>query len=339
MITLDGSFGEGGGQILRTSLGLSMLTGTPFRIEKIRAKRKKPGLGRQHLLAVKAATRIANAETVGAALGSQELSFRPAVVLPGRYEFKVNTAGSMTLVAQTVLPALMMAEGPSELTLEGGTHNPYAPPFDFLEKSFFALLRRMGVGIEASLIRPGFYPNGGGRIELTINPAERLKKLELLERGPIKSRRGRAIVSALPRDIAEREAAVLGRKLGLKDKELSIEEVEQPRGPGNVVLVELTSEALTEVIVAFGERGLRAEKVASRAAKEAKAYLDGRAPVGEHLADQLLIPMALAGGGAYRTGPLSDHTRTNIEVVKRFLDVAITTEADEGSVVVRLAKS
>jgi RNA 3'-terminal phosphate cyclase (ATP) len=145
MIDIDGSEGEGGGQVLRTSLSLSLVTGSPFRIEKIRAGRKKPGLLRQHLTAVQAAAQIGSAEVEGDELGSREIIFRPATVKPGRYTFSVGTAGSAGLVLQTVLPPLLLASGPSELTLEGGTHNPWAPPFDFLSRAFFPLLRRMGV--------------------------------------------------------------------------------------------------------------------------------------------------------------------------------------------------
>src|SRR5882762_6595662 len=158
MITIDGSEGEGGGQMLRSSLALSLVTGQPFRIERIRAKRQKPGLLRQHLTAVEAAKAVGCAEVVGASLGSQTIEFRPGPVTPGNYRFAVGTAGSATLVLQTVLPSLLTASGPSTLTLEGGTHNPLAPPFDFLDRSFLPAIRQMGASVELELRNPGFYP-------------------------------------------------------------------------------------------------------------------------------------------------------------------------------------
>src|ERR1051326_3946650 len=190
MITIDGSQGEGGGQIMRTSLALSLVTGQPFRMEQIRAKRQKPGLLRQHLTAVEAAKTVGGAEVEGAALNSQTLEFRPRSVTPGNYRFAVGTAGSATLVLQTVLPSLLTASGPSTLTLEGGTHNPLAPPFDFLSCSFMPLIHRMGPSVELELRTPGFYPAGGGKFHARVEPAKRLSPLVLDERGALQSRRG-----------------------------------------------------------------------------------------------------------------------------------------------------
>src|SRR4030095_11432506 len=216
MITIDGSFGEGGGQILRTSLGLSLVTGQPFRIDKIRAGRRNPGLLRQHLTAVKAAAKIGQAEVTGVNIGSTQLTFSPGRVAAGCYQFAVGTAGSATLVLQTVLPALLISEDQdreTRLTLEGGTHNPFAPPFDFMTKAFLPLLERMGAQIEARLERYGFYPAGGGRFEIVIRPAKALVPIELNERGKILNRRATALVAHLPRGIAERELGVGHRKL------------------------------------------------------------------------------------------------------------------------------
>ncbi|MBO0725661.1 MAG: RNA 3'-phosphate cyclase, partial [Blastocatellia bacterium] len=216
MISIDGSFGEGGGQILRTALGLSLFTGQPFRIEKIRAGRRNPGLLRQHLTAVKAAAKISQAEAQGAHIGSTQLTFTPGRVAPGRYQFAVGTAGSATLVLQTILPALLISddqEQQTHLTLEGGTHNPFAPPFDFLVKAFLPLLERMGARIEARLERYGFYPAGGGRFEIAVTPVKKLEPIELNERGKILDRRATALVAHLPHSIAERELGVVHKKL------------------------------------------------------------------------------------------------------------------------------
>jgi len=326
MITVDGSLGEGGGQVLRTALGLSLVTGEPFRIHHIRAGRKKPGLMPQHLTAVNAAGELGGAGVEGAAIGSQQLTFTPQRVRPGDYHFAVRTAGSMTLVAQTLLTALLVADGPSRLTLEGGTHNPFAPPFDFLDKTFLSLVSRMGPTVEAALERPGFYPAGGGRFTVTVTPAAHLAPLELLERGAVRSRRARALVASLPRRIAEREVGIIRKKLGWGEDELSIEEVRNSRGPGNVVMIEIESEHVTEVFTAFGRRGVPAEQVAGLAAEAAREYLAADVPVGTHLADQLLVPLALAGGGRFKTLPLSGHARTNLEIVKRFLPVDARVE-------------
>ncbi|MEW5994707.1 MAG: RNA 3'-terminal phosphate cyclase [Candidatus Zixiibacteriota bacterium] len=330
MIEIDGSFGEGGGQILRTSLALSLVAGKPFRIVNIRAARKKPGLMHQHLTSVKAAARVGQAQVEGDALGSGELSFAPQLVTPGVYHFDVGTAGSCTLVLQAILPALLIADDESEIILEGGTHNPFAPPFDFLEKAFLPIINRMGPTVKVKLDRPGFFPAGGGKIRVFISPTARLSCIDLIERGQVKRRAARAIVARLPRTIAERELQVVKLALGLDKKCLHAEEVTKSRGPGNVLIIEVESEQLTEVFTGFGERGKRAEAVAEETVLRAKEYLDASLPVGRRLADQLLIPFALAGGGSYRTLSPTDHTTTNIEVIKRFLDVDITaTQLDE----------
>jgi RNA 3'-terminal phosphate cyclase (ATP) len=329
MILIDGSFGEGGGQILRTALGLSLFTGQPFRIDKIRAGRRNPGLLRQHLTAVKAAAKIGQAEVTGVNIGSTQLTFSPGRVAAGCYQFAVGTAGSATLVLQTVLPALLISEDQdreTRLTLEGGTHNPFAPPFDFMTKAFLPLLERMGAQIEARLERYGFYPAGGGRFEIVIKPAKALEPIELNERGKILNRRATALVAHLPRGIAERELGVVHRKLSWPQEWLKAESTTNSPGPGNVVTLEIESENLTEVFTGFGERGVAAEAVADQAVIAARRYLASDVAVGEHLADQMLLPMALARGGSFTTVPPSRHTTTNIEIIRKFLDIEIAAE-------------
>ena len=323
MVEIDGSAGEGGGQILRSCLALSLATGRPFRIRKIRANREKPGLLRQHLTAVEAAAEIGAAEVTGVAIGSAELSFAPSGVRPGSYRFAVGTAGSTTLVLQAVLPALALAGGPSEIVLEGGTHNPFAPPFDFLDKAFLPLIRRMGPLVEATLDRPGFYPAGGGRFEVRVEPVAKLVRLDLPERGEIKRRLARALVAGLPASIGHREVKAVRDLLSWDRDSLAVEEVRGSPGMGNILCLEVESEHVTEVFTGFGQRGVAAEEVARGAVEELKIYLASGAPVGVHLADQLLLPMALAGGGSFRTQAPTRHTLTNIEVLKMFLDVEI----------------
>jgi RNA 3'-terminal phosphate cyclase (ATP) len=334
MITIDGSQGEGGGQIIRSSLALSLITGKPFRIYNVRARREKPGLQRQHLTAVRAAAAIGDAQVEGASLGATAFTFHPGVVTPGDYSFPIGTAGSAMLVFQTILPPLMIASAPSTISFEGGTHNVHAPPYEFIDRAFLPLLGRMGARVTTRLERYGFYPPGGGRVSATIEPAGKLKPLELHARGEIRARRARALVVKLPPMVGERELSVVADQLGWGERagdELRVETSQDAVSPGNVLTLEIESEHLTEVFTGIGERGVRAETIAERAAAEAHAYLETGAPVGEHLADQLLIPLALAGGGSYVTGQPSLHTTTNIEVVKTFLDIEITARPADGN--------
>jgi RNA 3'-terminal phosphate cyclase (ATP) len=270
-------------------------------MERIRAKRQKPGLLRQHLTAVEASKTVGCAEMTGATLNSQTLEFRPGPVTPGNYRFAVGTAGSATLVLQTVLPSLLTASGRSTLTLEGGTHNPLAPPFDFLARSFMPLLHRMGAGVELELRAPGFYPAGGGRFHVRIEPVKRLRPITLIERGPIRSRRARVWLSKLSSEIAERELAIVREELRWQAEECSVETVAHPKGPGNALVLEIETEHVTAVFTGFGERGRPAEDVAREAVEAAKLWLAADVPVDEYLADQLLLPVVLAGGGFFRT--------------------------------------
>ena len=338
MITIDGSEGEGGGQILRTSLALSLVTGQPFRVQHIRAKRQKPGLLRQHLTAVEAAKTVGCAEVAGAEMNSPTLEFQPGPVTPGNYRFAVGTAGSATLVLQTVLPALLLASDKSTLTLEGGTHNPLAPPFDFLARSFMPLIHRMGPGVELELRRPGFYPAGGGRFHARIEPSKRLLPLALNERGTIQGRRAKIWLSKLSPEIADRELAVVREELRWVAAECSVETVPHPKGPGNAVVLEIQTEHVTAIFTGFGERGRPAEEVAREAVDAAKAWLQAEVPVDEYLADQLLLPMVLAGRGSFRTTKPSLHATTNAEVINRFLPVRIGMQ-QESELVWRVSTS
>lgn len=324
MIQIDGSYGEGGGQVLRSSLALSMVTGIPFQIKNIRSGRKKPGLMRQHLTAANAAAEICDGEVKGNRIGSTDLFFSPGRVKPGSYHFAVGTAGSCTLVFQTILPALLLLKGPSQITLEGGTHNPYAPPFDFLDRVFLPLVSRMGPKVSARLMRPGFYPAGGGKFEVDIEPDIMLKPLDLSETGRPIYRKACARTARLPINISHREIKVVRRILGWHREELFTEEIKNSKGPGNILTLELAYENISEVFTGFGERGVPAETVAKRTAKLLNEYLSAGVPVGKYLADQILIPMALAGTGSFITLAPTRHTITNAEILKKFLDVRIS---------------
>ncbi len=326
MIRIDGSAGEGGGQVLRSALTLSALTRRSFTIEGIRAGRKRPGLLRQHLAAVQAAAAICEAETDGATPGSTELRFAPRRLAARDVDVAIGGAGSTGLVLQTVLLPLCFADAPSRVVLEGGTHNPMAPPFPYLDRVFLPLLCRMGARVEARLVRPGFYPAGGGRVEVEVEPCAALEPIEIVETAPTTGRLATAIVAHVPRHVGERELHVLASHLGWPESSLRLVEATDSVGPGNVLLAEVERGSTCEMFTSFGSRGVSAERVATDLAREVRSYLSRDAPVGPHLADQLLLPLALAGGGAFVTGPLSLHARTNVEVIARFLDVRFAIE-------------
>lgn len=331
-VELDGAAGEGGGQVLRSALTLSMITGIPFRIEKIRAGRQKPGLLRQHLTAVQAAAAVCGATLSGAELGSRSLAFEPGPIRGGDYRFAIGSAGSTTLVLQTLLPALWFADAASSVTVSGGTHNSSAPPSDFLSKSWLPLLHRMGVQMEFELLRHGFYPAGGGEIVARVQPVTALQPLHLQLRGRLLAIRAEALVAGVVPTVARRELDVV--QAHFPEAGTAIRELPAREGPGNVLLLHVEHEAVHEVFVGFGEKGLSAETVAERVCRQMEQYLTAGCAVDEHLADQLLLPLALAGGGSFTARTVSSHLRTNAEVICKFLPLEIEWgEAGAGWVV------
>jgi RNA 3'-terminal phosphate cyclase (ATP) len=327
LITIDGSVGEGGGQVLRSSLTLSLATGKPFRITGIRAGRSKPGLGRQHLTAVRAAKEVGNAKVMGDEIGSTDLTFVPQGVKAGDYHFAVGTAGSATLVMQTVLPALLTAEGPSNLVLEGGTHNRAAPPFEFIDQVYLPVINRMGPQVTAELKRPGFEPAGGGHFTVSVKPAGKLEPLDICDPGEIVERNIRAVVAHLDPTIGVKEFNVVRKRLDWLDLEVRVENADEAICPGNVIMVTTRREHATELTTGFGRLGARAAKVGEEAAREMNHYLESGAAIGRRLADQIMLPLALAGGGRFTTQPLSNHARTQAATIAHFLPV--TVEVDE----------
>lgn len=327
-IDIDGSEGEGGGQILRTALGLSLVTGRPFRIRGIRSRRSRPGLLRQHLTAVRAAAEIGCAEVRGAELGSTELEMDPGAVLHGRRTFSVGSAGSATLVLHTVLPALLVTEGESVLRLEGGTDNEAAPPYEHLVRVYLPLVRRLGGEVDATLIRRGFYPAGGGAFELTVRGGRPLRPFDLVERGALVRRHFVVRTSgSVDPHVAERELRVLYERLGLRREERE-HRVEDAIGPGNTVEACLEFERATELLVSFGKRGKRAESVANELADAVRTFEASAAPVSEHTADQLMLLLALAGGGSFRTPEPTGHTLSQAALIPRFLPIRIDVRRD-----------
>lgn len=323
MIVIDGAEGEGGGQVLRNALALSLVTGKPFRINNIRGGRAKPGLMRQHVTAIEAACAVGSAQCEGLAVGASTITFHPGRVVAGDYRFAVGTAGSTGLVLQAVLAPLMLADAPSRLVIEGGTHASHAPPFEFIATTLLPLLERLGPKFRARLVRPGFYPVGGGRIEIEIEPA-RLVPMDFMERGALRSLRARAVVASLPSVIAEREIASLRNELDWPEEAFSVETLSADYGPGNVVLLEAVFEHVTELVSGFGKIGLSAETIGRQVAGRMKGYLAANVFAGPYLADQLLLPMALAGRGSFTTVKPSAHSHTAAAVIRRFLDLDIT---------------
>lgn len=331
MITIDGSEGEGGGQVLRYAAALSLLTGEPFTIANIRGGRAKPGLMRQHVTALEAAAAIGSAECSGLAVGSSELTFRPGAVIPGEYHFAIGTAGSTALVVQTVLVPLMLADAPSRIVIEGGTHAASAPPFEFLANTLLPVLARMGPRLSVTLERHGFFPRGGGRIVLEIAPAA-LTPIECTTRGALRHGKVEALIAGIPFDIADRELTA-ARKVLADWPEDVFAPVQLPadHGPGNALLITAECEHVTEVMSAFGQIGIPAERLAKTAAKRMAGYLASGAFAGPYLQDQLLLPLAIAGAGVFSTVKLSDHTRTAAALIARFTGREFGFhEADDG---------
>lgn len=326
MIEIDGAEGEGGGQVLRNACALSLATGESFRIRNIRAGRSKPGLMRQHVTAVEAACAISGAEAEGLAVGARELVFRPGSVKAGDYAFAVGTAGSAALVLQTVLLPLALAGAPSRLTLEGGTHNPHAPPFDFLERVFLPALAHIGPRVEARLIRHGFYPRGGGRIEVDISPSP-LRRVELLERGDLRRVSAQVVFAAVPFSVAERITKSAQSVLSdWPDEAFSYRQLPADDGPGVVALIEAEFEQACEIVSGFGQIGLRAETLGEKSAGRMAGFLAGKAFSGPYLADQLILPMALAGGGAFTTVKPSSHMLTAAAIAEKFTGRRLAAE-------------
>jgi RNA 3'-terminal phosphate cyclase (ATP) len=341
-IDIDGSEGEGGGQILRTALALSVITGRPFHLHHIRAKRPKPGLMRQHLTCVQAAAKVGGRDCTAineqgnvSTLNDQTLHFTPdtnpaLAIAAAEYEFAIGSAGSCALVFQTILWPLLLAKGSSKLTLRGGTHNSMAPSFTFLEllKTYFS--GSAAPYFEIEIKRHGFYPAGGGEVMIIINPPEKgIAALDLMSRGALLQEYAMCLHAGIESNVIKREFAGLTAHLGWTSEQLQNCALRSNEGPGNVLLAVLQYEHITHVATSFGERRHRAEDLSNEIVQEINAYKKSSAPVGEHLADQLMIPMALAAWrgekSRFWTTQLTEHTRTNARIIELFLPVRFET--------------
>jgi RNA 3'-terminal phosphate cyclase (ATP) len=332
VVEIDGSLGEGGGQVLRTAISLAALHSRPLHIVNIRAGRARPGLKRQHLTCLRAVAELCGGRLEGDKANSSEIRFQPGPVKAGDYHFSVGTAGSALLVFQTVIWPLLFADGNSRVVFEGGTHNPMAPSFDFIERCFVPIIRRMGAEVELTLEKRGFMPAGGGRVVAEIQGTRSLSPIDLVARGALLERRATGLVANLPGTIAIRELSEIRQLLQWRHEECLPLVDQDADCTGNVLILEVAHENVSEVIAVIGERKLTAEMVAAKAANELQAYLASDAPVGEHLADQLIIPFALTGGGRFRTRLLSKHAETNVDIVGRFSDTVITTSGEADAV-------
>jgi RNA 3'-terminal phosphate cyclase (ATP) len=349
MLTIDGSYGEGGGQLVRTSLALSAITGQPVRIEKIRAGRRKPGLAPQHLTGVRAAARVCNAEVEGASLNSQELTFVPrSACQAGDYTFDVaqvakgGSAGSVSLILQTVLLPLALAEGTSRITLRGGTHVAWSPPFDYIKRVYLPTLARMGIQAKVNIKKWGWYPIGGGEVQVTIEglgasdrgqfPHDSPSALDLRQRGELLRVRGLSVSSNLPKHIRTRQEGAALQSLRSNGVNARIDVVDAPaKGRGTVVFLWAEFENVRAGFTSLGELGKPAEQVAEEAAVELLEFLRSEAALDRHLADQLVLPMALsAGPSQFTTEVVTQHLLTNAWVVNRFSPGRVRIEGKEG---------
>lgn len=334
MIVIDGSVGEGGGQVLRSALSLSLLTGQAITINNIRLNRPRPGLCAQHLSAVQAAAKVSHARVDGDRIGSLEIHFSPGPVVPSDYHFDIGTAGSTSLVLQTLLLPLALAKGASRLTITGGTHVPWSPCFHYLDWHWRHLLARMGVDFDLTLVRAGFYPKGGGEVQASISGSARIKGIDLTSRGKLVRVRGLSAVANLPLDIAERQRRQALRRLQQLVSNVETEiEIESfvAWSKGTVLLLLAEFEHSQACYFALGERGKPAERVANEAIDDLARFLHHQSAVDAWLADQLLLPMAMASTpSVLLTCEVTRHLLTNAAVIRYFLPAAIHVDAPLG---------
>jgi RNA 3'-phosphate cyclase len=332
MIALDGSEGEGGGQILRSALALSILTRKPFKLTNIRANRRPPGLRPQHLMSVKAAAEICSARYKGGSVGSSSLTFEPGELTAGRYRFDIGTAGATGLVIQTVaLPLVLLGKEPSEVVVTGGTHVSTSPCYHYLETTWAAYLRKMNVEVELTMTRPGFYPRGGGEVRAIIRPCREVYPLRLTKCPELTTAGGFSAVAGLPTGIAERQAKRLTHRMKQAGVESHVPEEEWAGGPGTVAALVFRQAPVPTLFFGIGERGKPAESVADAAADQAVAYRNAKEPVDPHAADQIVLPLAFAPGASeYRTTEVTRHLTTNVGTIRRFVDRDIVCEGEEG---------
>ena len=326
-LEIDGNYGEGGGQILRSSLSLSAILNRPIRISGIRAGRKKPGLAPQHLTSVNAVATITNAKVIGGQLGSQTLTFHPQEISGGNYTFDVEdirpSAGALSLVFQSVALPLSFAKVPSTVTLRGGTHVPWSPSVHYLQKVFIPMAARFGFEESIQLNRWGWYPKGGGEAIARVQPSAGWNGVQLGYRGKLQAIHGISAASNLPEHIINRQHNQIVKRLARFDSPVNIEQVKgESIGRGTLVFLMAEFENVQAGFSAIGARGKRAEAVADEAYQALADFLKSDAAIEPYLADQLILPMALAKGESrFTTSQITQHLTTNIWLVQQFLPV------------------
>lgn len=335
MLEIDGNYGEGGGQILRSSLSLSAILSRPIRINGIRAGRRKPGLAPQHLTCVNAVAAISNAEVIGGQLGSQTLTFRPQEISGGNYTFDVAeirpSAGALSLVFQSVVLPLLFAKVPSTVTLRGGTHVPWSPTVHYLQEIFMPVTAKFGLRGSIQLNRWGWFPKGGGEAIAKVQPNADWRGVQLGYRGKLQAIYGISAASNLPEHIVNRQQDQIEKRLAQFDSPVSIERVKgKSVGQGTLVFLKAEFENVRAGFSALGARGKRAERVADEACQALVTFLESDAAVEPHLADQLILPMALAKGESrFTTSQITRHLTTNIWLVQQFLPVQFEVNGAE----------
>ncbi len=333
-LTIDGRYGEGGGQILRTALTLSAIHKVPVHIDHIRGNRRKPGLRPQHLIAVDALATITGARVEGAKVDSHEIVFEPGEIMGGNYCFDIGTAGSTGLVIQTVIPVLLLGKIPSQIQITGGTHVPWSPSFHYLNAIFLPALKKMGGEVSLEIDKWGWYPKGGGRVRALVKNTQGLKAIHLSNRGKLLNLHILSAVSNLPLTIAERQRDQALKRieyLGLHPN-ISIENAPSP-GQGTVLFLAAQFEGSIGGFTSLGERGKRAEKVADDACNEFIKFLDSKGIIDIHLADQLVLYMALARGrSTLITERITEHLLTNIWVIEQFFPLKFDVEKKTGKI-------
>jgi RNA 3'-terminal phosphate cyclase (ATP) len=335
LIEIDGSYGEGGGQILRTALALSAILRKPFALFNIRSERKNPGLQAQHLAAVETLAQITKAQTEGVKFGSQRIIFNPKKPHSGIYQFEIKTAGAVTLLLQAIFLPLCLSEGISRVTLIGGTHVQWSPSFHYFSEILLPTLERIGVSAQAAIAKWGFYPNGGGRIQLTISPLQELRPISLLDRGALKNIRGISAISNLPRHVADRQKEQALRRIQSElqiEAEITVLDNVPSNGTGSFLFLLAECENGLAGFSSLGARGRPAEKVADEAVDSLKDYLLSDGCIDPYLADQLVPFMVLArGNSSFTTTRITEHLLTNLWVTQRFINVKISTEGETGA--------
>jgi RNA 3'-terminal phosphate cyclase (ATP) len=333
MIEIDGSFGEAGGQVLRTALSLSCVLKKSFRMFNIRKGRKRPGLMPQHLTCVHALALICGASFRGDTMGSSELLFEPGEPKPGDYFFDIGTAGSTSLLLQAILPPLVFAKEGSRITLTGGTHVPFSPPYHFISDVFVPMLFRLGIRVRTSIVNYGFYPRGGGKITAEVSPCGKLHALSFIKRGEIKKVSGISAVSSLPMSIADRQRKAALQIIDQSGFKAKIETLEVASySPGTFVFLESKTKDCVAGFYSLGERGKKAETVGEEAARELLDYFSSHACLDFHLTDQIAPYLALANGGSvFTTASITDHLLTNLWVIEKFLGSKYSIEGEKGN--------